>query len=182
MKLMQKIQFGIWAGCAWTLDNTKSCSPTGHGYIVQMFALDPKDKDIDTLTISAAWTRGLAAHPFATGSIFIALLASLSTRHTVNLFAPLLCGFAALMILITFAIQIALHLHVRVVIGRNVQGSVISAGPGFWITFVTLILVIAAGVLMFVKRRRQVLADAGYPMLSSQQKGTRGFLSLFRKS
>lgn len=60
--------------------------------------------------------------------------------------------------------------------------TVLFRAVGFWITFVTLILVIAAGVLMFVKRRRQVLADAGYPMLSSQQKGTRGFLSLFRKS
>lgn len=36
----------------------------GHGYMVEMFALDPKDSDVDTLTISAAWTRGLAAHPF----------------------------------------------------------------------------------------------------------------------
>lgn len=53
---------------------------------------------------------------------------------------------------------------------------------GFWITFVTLILVIIAGVMMFIKRRRQVLADAGYPMLSSQQKGAKGFLNVFRKS
>ncbi|KAJ3523847.1 hypothetical protein NMY22_g11258 [Coprinellus aureogranulatus] len=154
----------------------------GSGYIVEMYALNPKDANFDTLTISAAWTRGLAAHPVATGTIFLALLASLSTRHSVNLFAPLICAFSALVILVTFAIQIALHLHVRVVIGRNIEGSIISAGPGFWLTFVTLILVIIAGLMMFVKRRRQVLADAGYPMLSSQQKGAKGFIGLFRKS
>lgn len=68
--------------------------------------------------------------PLATGAIAIALGASLSTRHSVHLFAPLLCGFAALMILIAFAIQIALHLHVRVTIGRVVTGANISAGPG----------------------------------------------------
>lgn len=34
------------------------------------------------------------------------------------------------MILIAFAIQIALHLHVRVTIGKAVEGASISAGPG----------------------------------------------------
>ena len=36
----------------------------GHGYMVELLAFNPKDSNIDRLTISAAWTRGLAAHPF----------------------------------------------------------------------------------------------------------------------
>jgi len=165
MLLLGRVVLGLWIirrRVRLPVSGSKEallCSPklkystsVGHGYIVQMLALNPKDNDVDTLTISAAWTRGLAAHPFgkclhswraihrggltdydyltATGSILIAFIASLSTRHTVNLFAPLLCAFSAVVILIAFAIQIALHLHVRVVIGRNVEGSVISAGPG----------------------------------------------------
>ncbi|RXW25173.1 hypothetical protein EST38_g718 [Candolleomyces aberdarensis] len=177
--LLKEFRFGIWAGCYWTFNGKDNrCSPTGHGYFAQIMALTRTGDDIQTVTITPAWTRGLAAHPFATGAIAIALGASLSTRHTVHLFAPLLCGFAAVMILIAFAIQIALHLHVRVTIGKAVEGASISAGPGFWLTLSTLVLVLISGAIMFVNRRRELKTNSGYPTLSTQKKGV---FSIFSK-
>lgn len=182
---MKEARFGIWAACSWTRDNTKFCSKTGHGYSVIMYALNPKGEAYDTITITPAWTRGLAAHPFGTGTIAIALAASLSTRHTANLWAPLVALFSAALILIVFAIQLALHVHVKVVFKdafkNAAEGVTVSAGPALWFTLVTLVLVLAAAALMFVHRRREVLSASGYPTLSNQHKGARGILSLFRR-
>ncbi|KAJ2914904.1 hypothetical protein MD484_g5525, partial [Candolleomyces efflorescens] len=179
--LLKEFRFGIWyvgasifdviLGILKMLVHFEGLDVIGHSTETTTDVHRPAGDAIETVTITPAWTRGLAAHPFATGAIAIALGASLSTRHTVHLFAPLLCGFAALMILIAFAIQIALHLHVRVTIGKVVTGANISAGPGFWITLATLILVLISGAIMFVNRRRDLQANSAYPSLSTQKKG-----------
>jgi hypothetical protein len=42
---------------------------------------------------------------------------------------------------------------------------------GFWITLVTLVLVLISGAIMFVNRRRELRANSGYPSISTQKKG-----------
>lgn len=70
-----------------------------------------------------------------TGAEVLALGASLTTMHTINLLAPLVCLLAAAITLIAFAIDIALHVHIIVTIKKLPipEGFLrpnVSAGPG----------------------------------------------------
>lgn len=181
----EEFRFGVWAMCGWTPKGDKKCRYRGLGYEVPV-GFDISDpKDPKTITITKAWTRGLGIHPVVTGAEGLALAASLTTMHTINLLAPLVCLLAAAITLIAFAIDIALHVHVIVIIKKipipdGFTHPKVSAGPGFWITFVVLLLNIVAAGVLFIARRRELRGESAYPALSTQFQA-KGFFSRFRK-
>uniref|UniRef100_A0A8H8CF67 Uncharacterized protein n=1 Tax=Psilocybe cubensis TaxID=181762 RepID=A0A8H8CF67_PSICU len=87
---------------------------------------------------------------------------------------------AALLTLIAFAIDIALYALVRHAMNGLGIGANTNTAPGFWMTFVTLILLVLAGFTVCFGRRRDRMSGAtsSYPM----SKPTGGFLSRFRKN
>ncbi|KAH6904445.1 hypothetical protein BKA70DRAFT_1296701 [Coprinopsis sp. MPI-PUGE-AT-0042] len=179
-------RFGVWTSCAWDYKDNKSCEPRGVGYAVALGLADSQSEEPPKIIwITGAWTRGLGIHPVVTGAEVLALGASLTTMHTINLLAPLVCLLAAAITLIAFAIDIALHVHIIVTIKRLpiTAGFVrpnVSAGPGFWITLVILVLNVAAAVILFIARRREMRGESAYPTLSANFQA-KGFLSRFRK-
>jgi len=185
--LLEEVRFGVWTACGWTGKDDKSCLKRGIGYEVPVGLQIPNEKieDVKLVYITKGWTRGLGIHPAVTGAEALALGASLTTMHTINLLAPLVCLVAAAVTLIAFAIDIALHVHVIVTVKKlyvpdGFVGPNVSAGPGFWITFVVLLLNIAAAAVLFIARRRELRGESAYPALSTQFQA-KGFFSRFRK-
>jgi uncharacterized membrane protein len=82
-------------------------------------------------------------------------------------------------LLIAFAIDIALYAFVHHEIGKlsNVRGHT-TTSSAFWMTFVSLILVLLAGCTVCFGRRKESGAGS-YPMMTKTSGG--GFLSRFRK-
>ncbi|THV04560.1 pali-domain-containing protein [Dendrothele bispora CBS 962.96] len=173
-------QFGIWSPCSYSNEGARTCQAAGHGYSVSISNLD---RDSVT-TIGSSWTRGLAVHPVATAVIFIALCLSLSTHVTVTLISSLTSFLAALLTLIAFAIDIALFVFVRHET-RDVAdiGANTNTAPGFWLTFVSLLLCLLAGCTVCFGRRRDRMSDASYPAATTAapEKRPGGFLGRFRR-
>ncbi|KIJ61260.1 hypothetical protein HYDPIDRAFT_116273 [Hydnomerulius pinastri MD-312] len=172
---MTQIRFGIWTYCYDIASGSRVCNDAGHGYSVSI--VNPQNNSI---TIGSSWTRGLAVHPVAAAVTFVALLLSLSQHITVTLFASLTSFLAALLTLIAFAIDIALFAYVKNEMGNLGYGGETITAPGFWLTFVSFILLLLAGCTVCFGRRRDRLSGAttSYPM--SSPKG--GFFSRFRRN
>jgi hypothetical protein len=126
----------------------------GVGYAVALAYAEPGSGEPTgkIVWITGAWTRGLGIHPvgksfptsrelisltaaIVTGAEVLALGASLTTMHTINLLAPLVCLLAAAITLFAFVIDIALHVHIIVTLKKlTVPAGYIrpnvSAGPG----------------------------------------------------
>ncbi|KAG1717505.1 pali-domain-containing protein [Suillus occidentalis] len=170
-----QFRFGIWGYCV-DLSSGRTCFNTGHGYSVT-FANSQNAQ----VTIGSSWTRGLAVLPVAACVAFIALLLSVSQHITVTLVASLVSFLAALLTLIAFAINIALYAYVKHELGTlNISETTIT-GPGFWLTFVSLLLLILAGCTVCFGRRRDRMAGA--TSNSYQLNGPKGgFLSRFRRN
>ncbi|KIM89932.1 hypothetical protein PILCRDRAFT_812712 [Piloderma croceum F 1598] len=166
---LSQTRFGIWAYCYETTKNSNTiCDKTGHAYSLVFSSKD------SSVTIGSSWTRGLAVHPVATGVIFVALLLSLSSHITVTLLASIVSFLAALITLIAFAIDIALFAFVKHEMKKltGVSSSTNTA-PGFWLTFVSFILLLLAGCTVCFGRRRDRMSGAtSYPM--SQKPGIFG--------
>ncbi|KAH7872652.1 SUR7/PalI family-domain-containing protein [Lentinula edodes] len=168
---VNEIRFGVWAECTYKDDGSRICGDAGHGYST---SISDTNKDANVI-ISGSWTRGLAVHPVATAVTFIALLFSFSSHVTVTLIASILSFLAALLTLIAFAIDIALYAFLHHEIGKisSIQGSTDTA-PGFWLTFVSLILLLLAGCTVCFGRRRDRMSGASsypsYPMSSTTTK------------
>uniref|UniRef100_A0A8H8CFS2 Pali-domain-containing protein n=1 Tax=Psilocybe cubensis TaxID=181762 RepID=A0A8H8CFS2_PSICU len=172
---LHQVRLGIWAPCAYAVDGTKICGHEGHGYKVTIF----KANDLSKFAIiKPAWTRGLAVHPVAAGAILIALLLSFSNNMTMTFWALLTSFLAALLTLIAFAIDIALFALVRSALNDLNIGANTHTSSAFWMTFVSLILLIASGYLIIVARRRESGASSSYPM----SKATGGFFSRLRQN
>ncbi|THU79861.1 pali-domain-containing protein [Dendrothele bispora CBS 962.96] len=172
-------RFGIWSPCSYSNEGARTCQAAGHGYSVSISNLDRES----VTTIGSSWTRGLAVHPVATAVIFIALCLSLSTHVTVTLISSLTSFLAALLTLIAFAIDIALFVFVRHET-RDVAdiGANTNTAPGFWLTFVSLLLCLLAGCTVCFGRRRDRMSDASYPAATTETKTRRtGFLARFRR-
>lgn len=167
---VNQVRFGVWAPCTYKDDGSRICQSAGHGYSL---AISDVNKDANVI-IGSAWTRGLAVHPVATAVTFIALLFSCSTHVTVTLIASILSFLAALLTLIAFAIDIALFAFLHHEVGKltSVNGSTNTA-PGFWLTFVSLILLLLAGCTVCFGRRRDRMSGASsypsYPMNSTSK-------------
>lgn len=178
-------RFGVWTACAWDFDDKKTCMPREVGYEYPLgLVRDTKSTKIEVVTLTAGWTRGLAIHPVVTGVVGLALGASLSARHTVNLLTPIICVVAAAISLIGFIIDLALFLRVRTLVkglGDDWKLAVnVNAGPGFWIALAVLVLCVVAAAILFVARRRELKGESAYPMLSTQfQK--KGLFDRFKK-
>lgn len=128
----------------------------------------------------------------ATGVTFVALILSLSTHITLTLLASIVSFLAALITLIAFAIDIALFAFVKHEMNKltNVDSNTNTAPgqsyqiianngadviliSGFWLTFVSFILLLLAGCTVCFGRRRDRMNNArSYPM--SQKPGLFG--------
>ncbi|KAF8203319.1 hypothetical protein BJ912DRAFT_1138359 [Pholiota molesta] len=164
---LTELRLGVWAACAYTTDGSRTCGPKHHGYEVTVFSAVDTSK---TATIKPSWTRGLAVHPIAAAVTFIAFLLSFSTHITVTLIASLLSFTAALITLIAFAIDIALFALVKHAVSGLGIGATTKTAPGFWLTFVSFILLILAGCTVCLGRRssRSSSATTSYPMQTSK--------------
>jgi hypothetical protein len=158
-----EIRLGIWTACEYDLNDHRTCLKTGHGYSFQVINLIQKKQG----TISAAWTRGLAVHPVATGATLAALALSFSA-HT--LIASLVSFLAAFLTLIAFAIDIALFALVDHEMNKLQLDANTNTAPGFWMTFVTLILLLLAGCTVCFGHRREITSggSSSYPMSSGK--------------
>ncbi|KAF8550667.1 pali-domain-containing protein [Imleria badia] len=141
--------------CYTALNGNVVCSETGHGY-----SLSLQNSANNTVYIGSSWTLGLAVHPVACGVSFIALLLSFSQHITVTLVASLVSFLAATLALISFAIDIALYAYFKNQMGDLGFGGNTVTGPGFWLTFTSMILLILAGFTVCCGRRRHRMASA----------------------
>jgi len=157
---------------------SRQVSPAGHGY---SFSITNQQKTANVI-IGSAWTRGLAVHPVATAVTFVAFCMSFSAHHVVTLAASLTSFLAAFLTLIAFAIDIALFAFVHHEVGKLPDvSSKTSTSAAFWMTFVTLILLLLAGcTVCFGRRKDRLSGAASYPMSSVNQGGF-NFLSRFRR-
>jgi len=171
---ISQLRFGIWSYCVDNAANgARTCSAKHHGYSVQVQA----PNDGGSVTIGSSWTRGLAVHPVAAVITFFAFCASFSEHVTVTLVASLLSFFAALLTLIAFAIDIALFAFVKHEMSDHLTGvdAHTITGPGFWLTFVTLLLLLLAGCTVCFGRRRKRMANANTYQMSGARPWYRRF-------
>ncbi|KAJ7347442.1 pali-domain-containing protein [Mycena albidolilacea] len=170
---MSQLRFGIWAPCFTTGDGNHSCVVGGHGYAFVISTFDLKK----SVVIGSSWTRGLAIHPVATVFTAIALgFACLKHEHG-PLLATLTSFVAAFLFLLAFIVDIALFAFVKQQVDTLHNGNTVP-GPAFWLTFVSLILVLLSGCTVCFGRRKDSGAS-DYPSFSAP---TGGILSRFRKS
>jgi len=172
---MTELRFGIWAPCYYTTDGARTCDAAGHAYSI---SISNAAKTANVI-IGSSWTRGLAVHPVATAVTFIAFCMSFSTHHLVTLLASLTSFLAAVLTLIAFAIDIALYAFVHHEINKlpDVSGHT-TTSAAFWMTFVTLILLLLAGCTVCFGRRKDRMSGASsYPMSSKPS-----FFSRFRRN
>ncbi|KAI0070875.1 pali-domain-containing protein [Panus rudis PR-1116 ss-1] len=156
--VLTELRYGIWAYCWYDNSGQRTCSPSGHAYQTTVY----NDQNRSSwVTVGSSWTRGLAVHPVATGVTLIAFILSLSSHITMRLLAALVSFLAALLTLIAFAIDIALYAWVKHQI-HNLDGvsSNTNTAPGFWLTFVSFILLMLAGCTVCFGRRRDRMGDA----------------------
>ncbi|KAJ7508762.1 pali-domain-containing protein [Mycena galericulata] len=172
---LSEVRWGIWGPCIYNGNGDRTCVHTGHGY---EFLLETREGQKEI--IGASWTRGLAIHPVATGFVAIAFGFAVSKYEHGPLVASLTSFLAAVVLLIAFAIDIALYADVHHQVGKlnDVQGNV-NAGSAFWMTMVSIILVLLAGCSVCFGRRKESGGNA-YPMMTKTSSG--GFLSRFRRN
>lgn len=144
-----EVRLGIWGYCVDDQSSNREC----HHQRAYTFSVKSPSNG-NTEQVRSSWTRGLAVHPVAAAVAFFAFLLSLSTHLTVTLFASLVSFLAALITLIAFAIDIALFALVKHEMDNLDIGAKTNTGPGFWLTFVSLILLLLAGCTVCFGRRR----------------------------
>jgi len=172
---ISQMRLGIWTACYYDTDEARTCLKTGRAYSVQVGNPD----NTHTAKVAASWTRGLAVHPVATAVTFVALLLSFSTHVTVTLLASITSFLAAILTLIAFAIDIALYALVKHEMNKLQIGANTNTAPGFWLTFVTFILLLLAGCTVCFGRRRDRMSGATTTAYST---GKGGFFSRFRRN
>ncbi|KAJ7279090.1 hypothetical protein C8J57DRAFT_1175963 [Mycena rebaudengoi] len=174
---MTELRLGIWAPCYYNQDAHRTCYDAHHGYAISV----SNDAKTASASIGSSWTQGLAVHPVATAVTFVALLLSLSAHHLVTLLASLTSFLAALLTLIAFAIDIALYASVHHKMGDLPDVSARTrTGAGFWMTFVSLILLLLAGCTVCFGRRKDRLSGAeSYPSTSYSRPS---FFARFRRN
>ncbi|KAF8200458.1 hypothetical protein K438DRAFT_1717118 [Mycena galopus ATCC 62051] len=170
--ILSQLRFGIWAPCAYDGNGKRNCATEGHGYSVLISTFDLKK----SVLIGASWTRGLAIHPVATVVTAIALGFACSKHQHGPLIATLSSFVAAFLFLLAFIVDIALFAFVKQQVNTLQNGNT-SPGAAFWMTFVSLILVLLSGCTVCFGRRKEVGAE--YPSFTAS-KGE--ILSRFRKS
>ncbi|KAJ7181474.1 pali-domain-containing protein [Mycena crocata] len=171
-----QIRLGIWAPCFYDGDDRRSCLFGGHGYSFHLRSFDLKQDFI----IGSSWTRGLAIHPVAAVFTAVAFGFAVSKGDNSPLFATLASFLAAFLTGIAFIVDIALYAYVKQQASKLSDPGNTTASSAFWMTFVSLILLLMSGCTVCFGRRRDIGAGSpSYPSISSSNKG---ILSRFRKS
>ncbi|KAG9311107.1 hypothetical protein JVU11DRAFT_9016 [Chiua virens] len=147
----------LYAGLTATLPLTETWSAPQPVMAIQSRS---KIAPITRIHIDSSWTLGLAVHPVACGVSFVALLFSFSQHITVTLLASLISFLAATLTTIAFAIDIALYAYFKNQMGNLGYGSNTITGPGFWLTFASVILLILGGLTVCCGRRRGRMSSA----------------------
>ncbi|KAF8157517.1 pali-domain-containing protein [Pholiota molesta] len=149
---LTELRLGIWGFCAYANDGVHSCTQNKLGYAVTIFdsRADPNNSNI----IKSSWTRGLVVHIIATAFIFLAFLTSFSEKSTVKLVAFVLSCLATLVTFTVFTIDIAFFALVLSLVKGISIGTSARTAPGFWLTFVSLVLVVLASTTFCYDRQR----------------------------
>ncbi|EAU87640.1 hypothetical protein CC1G_09101 [Coprinopsis cinerea okayama7 len=192
---MTNLRFGIWTSCYYNEEEDKTCQKNGYAYEVDVSTADGAEQ----VVIGSSWTRGLVVQPLATAVTLVALCLSLSTNLFVALLASLVSFLAAIMHLISFAIQIALFAYVKKKMNDLDIDAKTKVSPGFWLVFASLLLTLLGGCTVCFGRRRDKAkkraaataaaveanpapaADTAEPA-ATDEKPKSGFLSRFRKN
>ena len=95
----------------------------------------------------------------AAGVTFLAAVCAFSTHATGTLLASVLSFLAAFITLIAFCVDIALLAYTRHQMNK-LPGSHTNTAAGFWLTFVSLILLLIAGCTVFFGRRGSRAGDS----------------------
>ncbi|KAF9476630.1 hypothetical protein BDN70DRAFT_882166 [Pholiota conissans] len=157
------VKMGIWATCLYIDIGATFCGPKGLGYEVGISTFTPI---VETQAITATWTRSFIIHPIATAFIFIAFLTTLSIRSTINIVAFGATLFAVLMELIAIIINVAVFAHTQSVANNaNINAVAVTSG-GFWLSLVSLVLLIGASVAFYTGRRADSKSSeiSSYPL------------------
>ncbi|KAG6832575.1 hypothetical protein H0H87_001231 [Tephrocybe sp. NHM501043] len=160
---MTELRLGVWAYCFYNEDLDRTCTTATHAYNLAI----SNEAKTASVTIGSSWTRGLAVHPVATGVAFVAFLLSLSLHHAVTFVATLFAFLASVLSLIAFALDIALFVYLKHQVNKlpNVQAKT-TIGNGFWLTFVSFLLLILGGATVCLGRRhrtKRTEAATAYP-------------------
>ncbi|KAG9088732.1 hypothetical protein FRC07_012478 [Ceratobasidium sp. 392] len=144
-----ELRLGVWSYCYRQTNNDFSCSPSKHGYDVNL-----NTSGGDQEYIGKSWTRGLILHPIAAAIVLVALLLSFSQHLTVTLFASLISFLAAFFVLIAFLCDIALFAYLKRRASRldNVTTHT-RPGAGFWMTLASFVILLLAGCTVCLGRR-----------------------------
>ncbi|KAG6907754.1 hypothetical protein DXG01_007508 [Tephrocybe rancida] len=185
---MTELRLGVWAYCFYNEDLDRTCTTATRAYQV---GISNAEKTANVL-IGSSWTRGLAVHPVATGVAFIAFLLSFSLHHAVTLAASLLAFLASVLALIAFAIDIALFAYLKHQVNKLPKvNAKTTIGVGFWLTFVSFLLLIFGGATVcFGRRHRNKRTNAAtkYPVATTpdapvpDMSEKKPFWAKFRKS
>lgn len=169
---VRQLRLGVWAPCFYNQNAQSTCYARDHGYSVSV----QNPQRTANVVIGPSWTRGLAVHPVAAVVTFFALLFAFSQHLTISLIASILSFLAAILTLIAFAIDIALFVRVRHEVNKlpGVRART-TPGPGFWLTLVSLILLLLAGCTVCLGRRRARAAPAATPAYTSEKPWSRLF-------
>ncbi|KAJ7509120.1 hypothetical protein B0H11DRAFT_2432843 [Mycena galericulata] len=115
-----------------------SCSGYVPGYSFS-FAAD--------LEITPAWTHALAIHPFVLSVTAIALILTCLKHEKGPILAFFASAVAAFFTLLAFIIDIAFFANANNIVGQfnssNAESFTATPGAGFWLTFVSLLLILA---------------------------------------
>jgi len=150
---INQLRLGIWGYCVnLAKDGTRECIHTGHAYKATFLSSTGAVKAVGTGS-----TRGLPAHVAAAIVTLFALLFAISNHLTLMLVSSLLCFVAALITLIAFGIDIGLLISVKHTM-NDLSGHTVTA-PGFWMTFVSIILLLLAGLTVCFRRKRSSRYD-----------------------
>jgi len=135
-------RWGIWGGCFGNKHNRFSCFDDGLGY------------DVDT--------RGLVVHVVALGCTVVALGLAFSEAVFTSL-PTLIASFqAALLFLISMAMDIVLYAHVRSVNNYYNPPSVANTGfgPAFWMTLAATLACLGAGFIAYINRGKEAYTNS----------------------
>ncbi|CAK5278050.1 unnamed protein product [Mycena citricolor] len=167
-RVLRQIRWGIWGPCLYDGNKHEMCFHTGYAYSLPIIAPGGQIAIVDK-----SFTRGLAVHPVAAGTVAIAFACALSATRTEHgiFYAAAMSLLSAILLIIAFAIDIALFVDVHSQIGtlHDIRPTV-NAGTAFWTTLTSFLLVIVAAFSLFIARRQELRSDS-YPMLESNSGG-----------
>ncbi|KAJ7654928.1 hypothetical protein B0H17DRAFT_905386, partial [Mycena rosella] len=149
--IMSQLRFGIWAPCSYDGNGQRSCPHQGHGYASTITSSDLKQ----SVLIGSSWTRGLAIHPVAAIFTAVAFGFACSTYDNGPFIATVASFVAAFLTGLAFIVDIALYAFVKQQVGKLPSGNTF-ASSAFWMTFVSLILLLLSGCTVCFGRRRDV--------------------------